>query len=137
MIWAIRDSPSRLSRPDPQPEASAAMIAVATTIRTVIISVCAALQVAVEADPQATQLQAVITRLAAAVPITSPAIPSGLYSATLTITSTTMFIAARRVGIHGRLSAKKVRLSSRLTPANGRLKANQNSAVETRWVERR
>jgi len=54
----------------------------------------------------------------------------------LTTASTTMFIAARRVGIHGRLRAKKARLSSRLTPANGRLKANQNSAVETRCVER-
>ena len=73
-----------------------------------------------------------MTMLAAAVPITSPAIPSGLYSAMLTIASTTMFIAASLVGIHGRLSAKNVRVSSRLSPANGRLNENQNSAVETR-----
>ena len=72
---------------------------------------------------------------AATVPITSPAIPSGLYRANETIRSTTMLIAASLVGIHGRLSAKNVRLSSRLTPANGRLNANQNSAVEARCVE--
>ena len=48
--------------------------------------------------------------------------------------STTMFIAARPVGIHGRLSAKKVRVSSRLRPPNGRLKANQKSAIEVRCV---
>ena len=50
--------------------------------------------------------------------------------------STTMFIAARPVGIQGRLSAKKVRVSSRLRPPKGRLTANQNSAIEVRWVER-
>ena len=35
----------------------------------------------------------------------------------LTMMSTTMFSAARRVGIHGRCTAKKVRVSSRLMPA--------------------
>ena len=45
---------------------------------------------------------AVITTLAAIVPMISPAMPSGLYSATLTMMSTTMLIAARLVGIHGR-----------------------------------
>ena len=69
-----------------------------------------------------------MTTLAATVPITSPAMPSGLYSAIDTITSTIMFSAASLVGIQGRWSAKKVRLRSRLTPANGRLHANQNSA---------
>ena len=49
--------------------------------------------------------------------------------------STTMFIAARRVGIHGRCTAKKVRVSSRFRPPNGRLKANQNSAIETKCVD--
>ena len=43
-----------------------------------------------------------------------------------------MFIAASLVGIHGRLSAKNARVSSRLIPANGRLNANQNSAMEVR-----
>ena len=76
-----------------------------------------------------------MTALAAAVPITSPAIPSGLYSARLTITSTTMFRPASPVGIHGRRRAKNVRVSSRLMPPNGRLTANQNSAVATRLVE--
>ena len=46
----------------------------------------------------------------------------------MTMMSTTMLIAASLVGIHGRWSAKKVRVSSRLSPAKGRLKANQNSA---------
>ena len=55
----------------------------------------------------------VITALAAAVPITSPAIPSGLYRATLTMMSTTMFVAASAVGIHGRCTAKNFRVSSR------------------------
>ena len=49
--------------------------------------------------------------------------------------STTMFIAARRVGIHGRCTAKNVRVSSRFRPPNGRLNANQNSAIETRCVD--
>ena len=49
--------------------------------------------------------------------------------------STTTLIAASLVGIHGRWSAKNVRVSSRLTPLNGRLKENQNSASETRSVE--
>src|SRR6478672_862173 len=53
----------------------------------------------------------------------------------LTMMSTTMFIAARPVGIHGRCTAKNVRVSSRLTPPKGRLNANQNSAIDTRWVE--
>ena len=53
----------------------------------------------------------------------------------LTTMSTTMFIAARRVGIHGRCTAKNVRVSSRFSPPNGRLKANQNSATETMCVE--
>ena len=56
--------------------------------------------------------------------------PSGLYSATDTTMSTAMFIAARPVGIHGRFSAKKVRVSSRFRPPKGRLKANQKSAIE-------
>ncbi len=46
-----------------------------------------------------------------------------------------MLTAARRVGIHGRWTAKKVLVSSRLMPPKGRLKANQNSATETMWVE--
>ena len=46
-----------------------------------------------------------------------------------------MFSAASRVGIHGRCTAKNVRVSSRLSPPNGRLNANQNSATDTRWVE--
>jgi hypothetical protein len=46
-----------------------------------------------------------------------------------------MFSAARLVGIHGRWTAKKVRVSSRLSPPKGRLKANQNRAIETRWVD--
>jgi hypothetical protein len=50
--------------------------------------------------------------------------------------STTTLMAASLVGIHGRWSAKNVRLSSRLTPAKGRLKANQNSALDTRSVEK-
>jgi len=37
-----------------------------------------------------------------------------LYSAIETTMSTAMFIAARPVGIQGRFSAKKVRVSSRL-----------------------
>ena len=52
-----------------------------------------------------------------------------------TTMSTTMFIAARPVGIQGRWSAKKVRVSSRLSPPKGRLTANQNSAIEIRCVE--
>jgi hypothetical protein len=76
-----------------------------------------------------------MTALATAVPMTSPAMPRGLYRAMLTITSTIMLSAARRVGIQGRLTAKKLRVSSRLMPAKGRLKANQKSAMDTRWVE--
>ena len=53
----------------------------------------------------------------------------------LTTMSTIMLSAARRVGIQGLCTAKKVRVSSRLRPANGRLKANQKSATETRCVE--
>ena len=49
--------------------------------------------------------------------------------------STTMFIAARRGRDPWTLEAKKVRVSSRLMPPKGRLKANQNSAIETRWVD--
>ena len=71
-----------------------------------------------------------MTTLATAVPITRPAIPSGLYRPTLRMMSTIMLIAASFVGIQGRCSAKKVRVISRLTPANGRLQANQKSATE-------
>ena len=46
--------------------------------------------------------------------------------------STTMLIAASPVGIHGRLTAKNVRVSSRFMPPNGRLHANQNSAIGDR-----
>ena len=53
----------------------------------------------------------------------------------LTMMSTTMLIAARRVGIHGRCTAKNARVSSRLRPPNGRLNANQKSAIETMCVE--
>jgi hypothetical protein len=60
--------------------------------------------------------------------------PSGLYSATETMMSTMMFTPASAVGIHGRLSAKKVRVSSRLTPPNGRLNANHSSAIDVRCV---
>ncbi len=72
---------------------------------------------------------------AAAVPMTSPEMPAGRYSATLTRTSTSMFSAASWVGIQGRCSAKKHRVSNRLMPANGRLNENQNNAFATRWVE--
>ena len=40
-----------------------------------------------------------------------------------------------RIGFNGRLTAKKARVSSRFKPAKGRLKANQNSAIDTRCVE--
>ena len=73
-----------------------------------------------------------MTALAIAVPMTRPAMPSGLYSATETMMSTIMFTPASRVGIHGRCTAKKVRVRSRLRPPKGRLNANQNSAIETR-----
>jgi hypothetical protein len=45
-----------------------------------------------------------------------------------------MLITARRVGIHGFCRAKNVRVSSRLTPANGSEIANHSSAIETMWV---
>ena len=65
----------------------------------------------------------------------SPAMPSRLYSASETTMSTTMLTVASLVGIHGRRTAKNVRVSSRLAPANGRLIANQTSAIDVRWVE--
>ena len=46
-----------------------------------------------------------------------------------------MLPTASAVGSHGRWSEKKVRVSSRFTPANGRLNENQKSAVETSSVE--
>ena len=76
-----------------------------------------------------------MTMLATIVPMISPAMPSGLYRPMLTMMSTTMFIAARLVGIHGRCTAKNVLVSSRFKPPKGRLKANQNSAIATRWVD--
>ena len=46
-----------------------------------------------------------------------------------------MFIAASLVGIHGRWTAKNVRVSNRFTPANGSENENQNSAVAVRCVD--
>ena len=104
-------------------------------MRAVIIIVCAPSRRPLKPMRRRWSCSAVITTLAATVPMISPAIPSGLYRPTLTMMSTTMFIAARRVGIHGRCTAKNVRVSSRLSPPKGRLKANQNSAIETSSVE--
>jgi hypothetical protein len=40
-----------------------------------------------------------------------------------------------RVTSHGRWRLKNVRVSRRFTPLKGRLKENQNNAVETRSVD--
>jgi hypothetical protein len=45
-----------------------------------------------------------------------------------------MLATASAVGSHGRCNEKKVRVSSRLTPENGRLNENHSSAVETSSV---
>ena len=68
-------------------------------------------------------------------PITIPAIPKGSYSATATTTLSSRVAPPSAVGIQGRCSEKNVRVSSRLAPAKGRLKENQNSASATASVE--
>ena len=104
-------------------------------MRAVIMIVCAPSNRPLKPIRRRWYCSAVITALAATVPMISPAIPSGLYRPIETTMSTIMFRAASRVGIQGRCTEKNTRVSSRFSPPNGRLNANQNSASETRLVE--
>ena len=62
--------------------------------------------------------------------MTMPAIPSGLYSATADDEVDDEVDRAPASWQPRPLQAKNVRVSSRLTPLNGRLKENQNSASD-------
>ncbi len=104
-------------------------------MRAVIIVVWRAFQAPVEADPQAVQLERGHHDVGGDRADDQPGDPQRLVEGEQTMTSTTMLSAARRVGIQGRWTAKKVRVSSRFSPPKGRLNANQNSAIETRWVD--
>ena len=69
--------------------------------------------------------------------MTTPAIPSGSYSAADTPALISSVTPASAVGTHGRWSEKNVRVSSRLAPENGIENENQNSASRHRVGRRR
>ena len=75
-----------------------------------------------------------MTSVPATVPITIPAIPNGLYSASGTPALTTMFAPASAVVTHGFWRLKNVREKSRLTPWKGSEIDHQTIAVATSSV---
>ena len=104
-------------------------------MRAVIIVVCAPSRRPLKPVRRRCNCSAVITALAARVPMTSPAIPSGLYSADADddVDDHVHRRQARRDP--WTLQREEGAGQQQVQAAEGRLKANQNSAIATRCVD--